>query len=143
MIKRIFTETLLTEGTNIPCEGIFWVINGKLIALKDPIDTIHGIGTDLTHMDVWKSIKQNYKVSNRPVKYDYFPRGRVMILPIYDNDRNLKYYDCTVYIDKCIDNNKIRDYIEDEFRLYLKTCRVTYEGQLGLDGSHYTCHNCR
>lgn len=143
MIKRIFTETLLTEGTNIPCEGIFWVINGKLIALKDPINTVHGIGTDLTHIDAWKSIKQNYKVDNRLVNYNYFPRGRVMILPIYDNDRNLKYYDCTVYIDKCIDTLNVRDYIEDEFRLYLKTCKVTYEGQLGLDGSHYTCHNCR
>ena len=64
MIKRIFTETLLTEGTNIPCEGIFWVINGKLIAFKDPINTIHGIGTDLTHIDAWKSIKQNYNTYN-------------------------------------------------------------------------------
>lgn len=139
---RIISETILKEGTNIPCEGIFWVIDGKLIALKDPIDTQHGIGTDLTHIQSWKSLKNNYKVDGKPVKYDYYPRGRVMILPIY-NGSTFQYYDVTVYIDKCIDTLEIRDHIEDEFRLYLKSCKVNYEGQLGLDGSHYKCHNCK
>lgn len=140
---RIICETKLTEAINVPCEGIFWVIDGKLIALKDPIDTQHSIGTDLTHIESWKALKSNYKVNGKVVPYDYFPRGRVMILPIYGDGKVFQYYDVTVYIDKCIDTPEIRDYIESEFRLYLKTCKVNYEGQLGLDGSHYVCHNCK
>ena len=66
-----------------------------------------------------------------------------MILPIYGEGMIFKHYDVTVYIDKCIDTPEVRDYIEDEFRLYLKTCKVYYSGQLGLDGSHYVCHNCK
>lgn len=140
---RIICETKLKEGINVPCEGIFWVIDNNLIALKDPVDVSHSIGTDLTHIQSWKTLRNKYKVNGKPVPYDYFPRGRVMILPIYAEGKVFQYYDVTVYIDKCIDTPEMRDYIEDEFRLYLKTCKVSYEGQLGLDGSHYTCHNCR
>ena len=45
-------------------------------------------------------------------------------------------------MDKCI-SNSLKPEIEETFRLYLPKVQVEYLGQLFIDGSHYTCHNCR
>ena len=140
---RIIKEVKLNEAINAPSEGIFWFINGKLIALMDKVNIQDYHSTDLLHIEAWKSLRNKYKVNGKIVKYDYFPRGRVMVLPIFKLNGTFDYYDVTVYIDKCIDTPEIRDLIEEQFTLYLNTCKVSYEGQLGLDGSHYQCHNCR
>lgn len=139
----IIKETVkLNESIHCPYQGIFWVINDELICFEDKVDIRNFHDTDLLHIEVWKHIKNQYKVNGKTVSYNYFPRGRVMILPIFENGK-FSYYDCIVYLDKCIDTDEIRDFIEDRFNLYLDSCKVSYEGQLGLDGSHYTCHNCR
>ena len=139
---RIIKEVRLHEAINAPSEGIFWYIADKLIALMDKVDINNYHSTDLLHINAWKSLRKDYKVDGRIVPYNYFPRGRVMVIPIFGNNHEFKYYDVTVYIDKCIDTPEIRDLIEEQFTLYLKTCKVSYDGQLGLDGSHYVCHNC-
>ena len=142
------------EDDNYFC-GPFWIIansfgdilggNFQLESIKYLCDFSGNLINDetsksqKTHEKIWKSLKPKYN----GVGWKYYPRGRVMILPIYGDNKTFKFYDVTVYIDKCIDTPEIRDYIEDEFRLYLKTCKVSYEGQLGLDGSHYVCHNCK
>lgn len=139
----IIRETVrLNESVNCPYQGIFWYIDDELICFMDKVNHRDFHDTDLLHIEVWKQIKNQYKVNGKIVPYDYFPRGRVMILPIF-NDGKFDYYDVSVYIDKCIDNEEIVEYIEDRFNLYLPTCKVTYEGQLSIDGSHYCCHNCR
>ena len=58
-------------------------------------------------------------------------------------DNTINYINVTVYLDKCIDTPEIREFIEDRFNLYLSTCKVSYDGQLSVDGSHYVCHNCK
>ena len=139
----IIKETVkLNESINCPYQGIFWVIDNEFICFEDKVDIRDFHDTDLLHIEVWKHIRTQYKVNGKTVSYNYFPRGRVMVLPIFEYGK-FSYYDCTVYLDKCIDTDKIRDFIEDRFNLYLDSCKVSYEGQLGLDGSHYTCHNCR
>lgn len=143
MVRRIVKRVKLNEAINSPSEGIFWYIDGELIVLSDKINLNNYHSTDLLHINAWNALKQHYKVNGKVVKYNYFPRGRVMIMPIYGDGKVFKYYDVTIYMDKCIDTPEIRDCIEDEFTLYLPTCKVTYEGQLGLDGSHYTCHDCQ
>ena len=133
----------LDESLSIPCEGIFWFIDNKLIYFadevnpKDPYD-----GTDLLHKNVWNSIKNEYKVQGHTVDFDYFPRGRVETCVILNSDGTLDCYEAFVYLDRCIDTIEIRSKIEDAFRLYLSNVSVNYEGQLFIDGSHYQCHNC-
>ena len=133
----------LKESLLVPCEGIFWIINNKLVAFtdnvnpKDPYET-----TDLLHKEVWKTIGKDYPVDRNTVSFDYFPRGRVETLVIQNTDGSLNHYEASIYMDKCIEN-KFKPEIEETFRLYLPKVQVKYIRQLFIDGSHYTCHNCR
>ncbi|MCM1508704.1 MAG: hypothetical protein NC177_16475 [Ruminococcus flavefaciens] len=145
-VKRVFCSTKITAGTNLPKVGIFWLIGDELVVINEGIDKNYNplAHDDVLHIEAWKAIKNRYKVDGKVVRYDYFPRGRVMIYPVKDINGDFKYYDCDVYGDKCIiSDDSIRDEIESEFRLYLSTCKVSYKGQLSVDGTHYTCHNCR
>lgn len=94
--------------------------------------------TDLLHKNVWNEIKEIYKVHDKVVPYDYFPRGRVETLFINNKFKS------EIYMDKCIFyNQSVRDQIENDFRLYLPNVKVEYCGQLFIDGSHYTCNKCK
>ena len=136
--------TLITEGINIPYEGIFWYINGKLIAFCNQVNPRDPYAFyDIQHKDVWNNIKEKYKVNDRVVQYDYYPRGRVETLPILNSDGTLNHYESSVYFDKCLNKKEIIAQIEDTFRLYLNNVHVDLSGQLFIDGGHYTCHNCR
>lgn len=136
--------SLISEGINIPYEGIFWYINGKLIAFcnqvnpRDPYEFY-----DIQHKDVWNNIKHKYKVDGKEVPYDYFPRGRVETLVILNDMGTLDHYESNVYLDKCINKPDITEQIKDTFRLYLNNVKTNIAGQLFIDGSHYTCYSCR
>ena len=137
------SESIMTESLDVPSEGIFWVINGSFVCFDNPVNNPLSIQDDLTHISVCKHIKSKYKVDGRTVSYNYFTRGRVSIIPIKNNGK-VDYYDVSIYMDKClIGNDEVYEMIENKFRLYLKSCKVSIEGQLGMDGSHYNCHNCR
>lgn len=145
-IKHVFATTKITGSTDAPKIGIFWLIDDELVAVSESINKNYNplASEDVLHIDAWKYLKNRYKVDGKIVKYDYFPRGRVMIYPIKDKDGIFQYYDCDVYGDPCILYDRdVQDEIEAEFRLYLSTCKVTYKGQMSVDGTHYTCHNCR
>ena len=134
----------VNESLQIPCEGIFWVIHGELISFYDQVDPKDPFNyTNLTHRETWKHIKDNYKVNGRTVDYDYFPRGRVETMVIQNDDGDLDHYEASIYLDKCIYDKTIIDNIINEFRLYLSNVDVKVEGQLFIDGSHYTCYQCR
>jgi len=132
------------ESLQIPCEGIFWVIDNCLVYFadkvnpKDPYDS-----TDLLHKDTWREIKDEYLVDGKQVSFDYFPRGRVETLVIQDTDGTLDHYEATIYLDKCINNKELISEVIDTFRLYLPNVKVENGGQLFIDGSHYTCNKCR
>ena len=113
-VKRVFSSTKITSGTNLPKVGIFWFIEDELVVISESIDKNYNTLSheDILHIEAWKAIKSRYKVDGKVVKYDYFPRGRVMIYPVKDSNGNLMYYDCDVYGDKCIISN---DSIRDEF----------------------------
>lgn len=133
-------------ATDTPRVGIFWIINDEIIAVYDEVNTSYNplSADDMLHKDVWGMLKHNYLVNGIPVPYDYFPRGRVMIYPVRDRAGMFLYFDCVIYEDSCILNNpEYRDLIVNEFRLYLKSCRVSFEGKFSADGTHYTCYNCR
>lgn len=139
-----FKKQIIPESLVCPYEGIFWIIDDELIALTDSVNpNNHFDCTDLLHRESWKYLKDQYKVNGRCVGYNYFPRGRVETLVIQNNAGNLDHYEANIYIDKCIDNIRNRDRIEDKFRLYLPKVIINYSGQLYIDGSHYTCYQCR
>ena len=134
----------LEESINIPREGIFWVINNELVAFSDQVNPMDPFQTtDLLHKEVWKNIKDNYLVNGKEVDYDYFPRGRVEILVIQDDQKVVDYYDSHVYMDRCISNKTWMNKVIDEFRLYFNNVHVTFDGQLFIDGSHYVCNSCK
>lgn len=134
---------IIEESLNIPCEGIFWLIDGEIISFTDQVNPRDAFETtDLLHKEVWKAIEEEYKYNGRVVPYDFYPRGRVKTLVIQDHDGNLDHYESYLYMDKCISKKHI-DIIVEDFRLYLPNVNLTYSGQLFVDGSHYTCYNCR
>ena len=140
----ILSEKKLKESIQVPCEGIFWFIDNELICLKDPINPRDPyFMTDLLHKESWRYLKSKYLVNGKEVAYDYFPRGRVEVLTILDHNGNFDKYEANIYIDRCIDKKDIRNEIEQEYRLYLPKVDVHYNGQLFIDGSHYTFHNCK
>lgn len=143
-VKHIFATIKISSGINTPKEGIFWVIDDTLVAFCNNVDINGSLDSDdLLHKDVWNEIKNKFKVNGKVVSYDYYPRGRVMITSARDKSGKFQYYSCTVYGDRCIINDPdIQDEVESEFRLYLKQCKVSFEGQMSIDGTHYTCHNC-
>lgn len=135
----------INASTFLPKQGIFWVIDNTLVYYADTIDPNNFIEFgSINHRDTWKYIKNDYTVNGRSVEYDYFPRGRVIVCPIFNDDNLIVGYDCGVYADACIiDDENIREKIENLFDLYLSSCTVTYYGDFSTDNTHYTCHNCR
>ena len=139
---RIVEKVKMFNSPNMPCEGIFWIINDTLISFMDKVNPYDFHSTDLLHIEEWKKIRNQYKVNNKVVSYNYYPRGRVLLIPIFEDDKTFNYFNAYVYLDKCIDNDDMRQMIINQFTLY-NFCRVTFDGQLGMDGSHYNCHNCK
>lgn len=145
MVRRLFTERKkrLGESLDSPCEGIFWVIENELIAFTEQVDTTGRFSTSLEHIKIWDQIKQKYQVSGKTVSFDYFPRGRVMVNPVYLNIYTFNHYDVFIYIDDCINNDDIITDILYEYRLN-KNCDIRYIGSSGgIESNHYRCYMCR
>ena len=128
---------------NVPSEGIFWVINNEFVAFDTPVN-IFGFGfANVEHIKLWPEIMNRYKVNGKTVSYDYYPRGRVMVNSIKDENELLLRYDAYIYIDNCINNKDILDDIKYTFRLNKPNCTIVYVGaDGGITSNHYTCHNC-
>lgn len=135
----------ITASTTLPKQGIFWVIDGNLIAFADTIDPSDFVEFGaMNHRDTWRHIRSEYKVQGKEVEYDYFPRGRVIVCPTFDEDNHINGYDCGIYADACIiDEPDVREQIENEFDLYHPSGKVSYLGDYSTDNTHYTCHACR
>lgn len=145
-IRKTFAVTKITASVTTPEVGVFWIIEDEIAIISEGIEKDDDplAHEEILHIDAWETIKNRYTVDGKVVKYDYFPRGRVMIYLIKDKSGVFQYFECDVYGDKCMINDAdVREMIEDKFRLYLNTCKVSYKGQLSADGTHYTCHNCR
>lgn len=133
----------IKESFEMPSEGIFWIINNKLIAFDNYVDTTGRQFENIEHNKIWDEIKHMYKVNGKIVDYNYFPRGRVMVNPIRKNDI-FSHYDIYIYIDKCINNNDIIEEIKYHFNLNKPSCHIKYIGtDGGITDNHYVCNNCK
>ena len=127
------------EGYNSPREGIFWIIHDDIISyVLDPKSTSN---FNYEHKNTWESIKNNYLINGEPVPFDYFPRGRVMVVERKTSEGTIDHYDAYIYLDDCINTKEIIDEIKYEFRL--TSCNIKYIGSDGgITSNHYRCHNC-
>lgn len=136
MIKLIIEKRNLKEGYGKPCEGIFWLIDNQLIIYMNPV----GFNTTLEHKNVWKHIKDQYN----NVNFDYYPRGRVMVNEIHNNDGIIQKYKAYIYIDDCINNEEVIDEIRHHFDLDRTHCEIAYIGSDGgITSNHYKCNDCK
>lgn len=134
MIRLILEKRHVNEGYGKPCEGIFWYIGNKLITYMDPVS----FNTTLEHKDIWQGIRQLY--GDR--QYDYYPRGRVMVNPVVDDNGVTVKYKAFIYIDNCINNEEIIDTVKYQFNI--GDCEIVYIGSDGgVTSNHYKCHNCK
>lgn len=138
---------VLKESSVIPMEGFFWVIDGEVIGITSEVPR-YNYDYNLngkTHQNTWKNFKQYYLVNGKEVPFDYFPRGRIMIDPNYDLDGKFEEYDCMVFLDKCLNNEKCKELISDYYNLNISSIphiNWTMLGErAGID--HYQCHNCK
>lgn len=106
-----------------PSRGVFWVIDGKLIAFPFSNKTLEGVaksGTTYNHKKLWQHVKP--KRCNKP--YNYYPRGRVDFtnkgIPI-------------IYMNPNIDASYLSE-IRIEFGLREEP-KVKYD-----NSSHYLCY---
>ena len=144
-MRRFTTHKLrIKESFELPSEGIFWVINNRLVSFDDTVDTSGRYFDNVEHIKIWNEIKHMYKINGKEVEYNYFPRGRVMVNPMRNNDGTFSHYDVYVYIDNCINNDDIINEIKYAFRLNRPNCNIKYIGaDGGITSNHYTCHDCR
>lgn len=59
-----------------PCRGVFWVIDGKVVAFPfndEETDGVAKSGLTYNHKKLWKALN----VTGKRVPYNYYPRGRV------------------------------------------------------------------
>ena len=136
MVRLIVEKLHINESLGKPCEGIFWFIDNKLISYMDPV----GFNTTLEHKNVWENIKNQYN----NVSFDYYPRGRVMVNEIRNDDGVFEKYKVFIYIDDCINTDEIVMEIEYQFSVTGSNCEIVYVGSDGgITSNHYKCHNCK
>lgn len=134
----------LKESFDMPSEGIFWIINGDLEFYGQSVTTQGTSFRNIEHIKIWNEIKNKYKVDGRVVDYDYFPRGRVMVNPINNEDGTFSHFDVYIYLDDCINDEENINDIKHFFNLNKPSCKIKYVGSDGgITSNHYTCHNCR
>lgn len=144
MKHKIFHKSIDSSSNEFPYEGIFWMINDDLISFHNDVYISGKWFDNVEHIKLWDEIKNRYKINGKVVEYNYFPRGRVMVNPIKDNEGKFTHYDVYIYIDNCINSENIINEIKYEFRLNKPNCKIKYIGaDGGITSNHYTCHNCR
>ena len=133
---------ILKENINQPYEGFFWFINDEMLGLCYEVPKYnYELKQSKTHEEVWNKIKPN----NCDKKWDYYPRGRVMVDPNYDSDNKFTNYSAMIFLDPCINNNECKNKIIDYYNLNVPNINLFWMGNLkqrsGID--HYSCHQCR
>lgn len=138
---------LLKENRNLPMEGFFWIIDDKIIGYAEEVTKYNYEYSfqGKTHENTWKNFKQDYKVNNKEVEFDYFPRGRVMVDPNYNKDNEFINFSVMIMLDPCLLNDdKYKQMILDNYNLELKNCQIPMWPKLNDRAgiNHYTCHFC-
>jgi hypothetical protein len=129
MAKRSTKASQSKSGPE-PQVGIFWLLDGTLLADSTPLNKAEPYGDYLTHprshIDVWEGWQKLGKVPG-DVPYEEPPRGRVVF--------NRKTSQSVLLADKCILERK--SIVAEITKALVLPKNVT----LGSD-SHYRCSKC-
>ncbi len=138
---------ILKENSNYPYEGYFWIINNKIVGVAAEVPQ-YNYDYNLngkTHKNTWNKICNDYLVNGKQVAFDYFPRGRVMVDPNYDENNKFTDYSCLVFLDKCINNTECKNLIVSYYNLDLPSIPhiiwMMLNERAGIE--HYTCNGCK
>lgn len=139
---------ILTESINIPREGFFWIIDNKVVGISEDVPRYNYQYnlTNKTHQNTWALFQSDYTVDGHTVPFDYFPRGRVMVDPNYNNNNEFTNYNVLIMADPCIiENDNYKELIMDYYNLELPQCQKPMWPKLNEKAgiNHYTCNNCR
>lgn len=114
-----------------PKIGIFWVVQGRLIAAAKPANEGEGYGELLTyepgHLDTWDELQADGTVP-RDTEYEEFPRGRVTF-----NKRTQTFL---LLADKCI----LRD--KQMLGQVMTAMNLPVDRTIMDSDSHYRCFRC-
>lgn len=122
---------VIQEGLS-PEIGPFYVIKDVIYGDTEDIIVVRSrhssdiLDSDQSHYDYWSLLRRVYP-ELRKVSYDYFPRGRIVY--------NINKDQYIIYFDKCLDTDKYKDMIIDEFNLPRNKTIFDYD-------EHYQCHSC-
>lgn len=114
--------------------SVFWVIEDNLI---EHIIDDNGMKSQ---KNIWDIIRPD----NCNVDYDYYPRGLIMFDTVSDIEE-CKYF-VSVFIDKCISDEKHKDMIIKYYNLdnsNIDFIKWIYNMKDLVGTEYYTCHNCR
>lgn len=132
---------VIKESINLPYEGYFWIIDNQILGTTSEVPKYgYEYVQSKTHEQTWNKLKPE----GCDKSFNYYPRGRVMVDPEYENDK-FKGFTSMIFLDPCIDNQECKDMIIDYYNLDVPTMlHITWMGNLkGRAGiNHYTCHNC-
>lgn len=123
-----------------PCEGYFWVINNNIVGTIKEVPKYGFIPEQSdTHKDTWNK----FKPKGCDKSFDYYPRGRVMVDPEYNNDGIFDHYNTMIFIDPCLNTPDDKKLIIDFYNL--GNTNIMWMNNLkmraGID--HYSCYKCR
>ena len=131
----------------LPQEGIFWWVDQKLIyktsyASKKVIPP--GEKRGFLHINSWQQMRQIHPEIKSEVGYTYYPRGRVIVQPIFNQAMKFDHFLCDIYCDACIYNDEVaRNEILEKFDLNNDLCQISWYSGGSNDGTRYVCHMCK
>lgn len=116
-------SSAVVEAAKEPSRGVFWIIDGELLAFPFVENSEYGVaksGTTYNHKKLWEYVKP--KKCNK--SFDYYPRGRVEF-----NNKG----DPVIYMNPNIDESMVPQ-IKVEFGLR-KEPIIRYD-----HSKHYKCY---
>lgn len=139
---------ILQENRNLPQEGFFWIIDDKIIGFANEVPQYNYEYSfqGKTHENTWKSICKEYNLDETKTPFDYYPRGRVMVDPNYDNDNKFINFSVMIMMDPCLlKDSKYKQIVLDYYNLELPCCQIPMWPHLNDRAgiNHYTCNNCK
>ena len=92
------------EFSNLPCEGVFWIVGDTLLCFVEPIHTTEESTIDYHDYDAcWSYLKQlcsDTKFTNKPS--DFYPRGKISVIDT--GDLQYSTYTVTIHLDRLLED---------------------------------------
>ena len=119
------------EHSELPCEGVFWVVGDTLICFVEPMN--YSSDSDVNYLNYnscWEYLRTcnlGFTFANREV--DFYPKGRVTVVDTGD----LRYstYTVNIKMDRILQEETYEKFLNNIERIYnihksKNDCSITY-----------------